>query len=178
MKWNFALSCPTYTTPSDVKQNIRHKFTVLLLIQMSEHIVHSGGIHFCGSFFHVALIGFAFMGVALINFALTFRVVFSLMNMGMIALHPVKSTQFAFFDAVMAFLMSIFLKAYFICKQLGLLFHPLLDRIQENSNSTWSCENLYVSKYLNGSVGSVSILVAIDIFDFTQATKPMMNVFL
>ena len=71
-----------------------------------------------------------------------------------------NSMQFEFFDAFTAFLISIFLSAYFICRLFGLLFQPPLDLMHENNNSMWSCDNLYVKMYLNGFSG-LSIYVSV-----------------
>jgi hypothetical protein len=48
-------------------------------------------------------------------------------NKGLIELHPVKSTQLAFFDAVIAFHINIFPMAYLNCRQ---LFHPNAQKKQ------------------------------------------------
>ena len=57
-----------------------------------------------------------------------------------------------------------------------MLFQPPFDRIQENRSSRWSCENLYVSRYLNGLLGKENICDDIAIVDLIQAVKPMTNV--
>ena len=44
---------------------------------------------------------------------------FLVWNMGIMLLHPVKSTQLAYFDAVMAFRINIFRIAYLNCKTLA-----------------------------------------------------------
>ena len=85
--------------------------------------------------------------------------------------------QFEFFDAFTAFLIIIFLSAYFICRLFGLLFQPPSDLMHENSNSIWSCDNLQVKMYLNGFSGSVNISSDISMMDLMVATKPITNVF-
>ena len=94
-----------------------------------------------------------------------------------IVVRSVNSVQFAFLDAVTAFLSSIFRREYFSCKVLGLLFQPPCARIHEKNSSTWSCEYLYVRTYLNGLLVLDNISWAISIVDFMSATKPIINVF-
>ena len=86
-------------------------------------------------------------GVTLFRFSSNFPCSFSFLStcfscflvwkIGIIELllESLKSIQFGYFDAVTAFLKSIFVSAYFSCKLLGLLFHPPLERMQENNNS-------------------------------------------
>jgi hypothetical protein len=51
-------------------------------------------------------------------------------NKGLIELHPVKSTQLAFFDAVIALHINIFPMAYLNCRQ---LFHPPWERMHKKA---------------------------------------------
>ena len=63
---------------------------------------------------------------------------------------PEKLWQLAFLEAVITFLSNIFCMAYLNCKLLGLLFRPPLATVHQNNSSTWSCQYLYASNYLNG----------------------------
>ena len=48
--------------------------------------------------------------------------------------------------------------------------------MHKKSSSIWSCENLYVNRYLKGLVDKDSICVAIEIVDLMQVTNPIVNV--
>ena len=50
--------------------------------------------------------------------------------------------QLAFFEAVIVFLKSIFLRAYFSCMLFGLLLQSPCALMHENKSSMWSCGNL------------------------------------
>ena len=70
--------------------------------------------------------------------------------------HIIKGVQFPVFEGLMLFQSRIALNAYLNCSTSELLFQPHRRRILLNRSSKWSCENLYVKMYPNGTTGCLS----------------------